>query len=470
MLRKVLSLSVATVLCFSMAACGGKTEQPTDKETETEQTEDSKETEASAEEGQPSGTVKLAVGTDRLEWIESELVRFKEIQPDLEVEVIEIVSSADMYTKLTMMMQSPQTCPDIMAEDGFMINADAAAGYLLPLDDIVAADEDFKNFIPAIMDGGKAADGKQYGIPLSSDVQGIWYNKKLFEKVGIPVPWEPKNWDDILAAGEKLKAIDTPDFFPIFIWGSKTHPEETSMRTFQNFYYATGAELYDTEQNKWIIDKENLLKTYNFINDVYNVKKIGAPLSIVSQPAVWDLFSSDYQKNDKMAMLFSGSWECGTWAEGKQYAWPEALEVWDFAKLPTSDGQAPGHSTIAGGWTWTIPQNAPNKAGAAELLKFLSSQQVNLDYCLSTGDLGVRSDVVNQEEYQNMEMSVAKQASESLEFAHFRPSVEGYATLTSMYTEVIESIVMGTSTPEEAVRTFESETKRIIGEENVIVK
>ena len=57
-----------------------------------------------------------------------------------------------------------------------------------------------------------------------------------------------------------------------------------------------------------------------------------------------------------------------------------------------------------------------------------------------------------------------------LPYAHFRPSVEGYSTLTTMFTEVVESIAMGSATPEDAAATFESEMKRIVGEENVTVK
>lgn len=51
-----------------------------------------------------------------------------------------------------------------------------------------------------------------------------------------------------------------------------------------------------------------------------------------------------------------------------------------------------------------------------------------------------------------------------LPYAHFRPSVEGYSTLTTMFTEVVESIAMGSASPDDAAATFDTEMKRIVGE------
>ena len=417
-----------------------------------------------------SEVIKIAVGTDRINWLQSQLEAFKAENPDTDIQIIEIVNGSDMYTKITMMMQSAQTAPDVFTEDGFMINSDAAAGYLEPLDDVVSANSDFANVVPAILAGGKAADGKQYGIPFSTDVQGIWYNKDLMQKAGVAVPFAPKTWADVLDAADKLKAIGGDGFIPVFLFGSKVHPEETSMRTFQELYFGTGGQLYDYDTGKWIVDKANLLKVYNFINDVYNVHKVGAPLSILAQQSVGDLFTSDYMKNGKLGMYFSGSWEAGNWGEGKKYEWQQGLDVWDYAKIPTYDGSAPGYSTMSGGWTWAVPKNATNKEGGKKLLEYLCSKPVQLSYALFSGDLAVRQDVMSDPAYTSQKMSVVNQANEMMQYTHFRPSVEGYASVTTMYTEIVESIAMGSATPDQAVATFESELKRLIGEDKVVVK
>lgn len=486
MFRKGFISLLTAALCVGAAGCASNDKSTTEaanasseavqeSSAEEEKTQDAgnESSEASNDSSAADGTkdiTKVAVGAERMAFYEEMAKKYEEENAGKKVELIEIVSGSDMYTKITMMMQSPQTCPDLITEDGFMINSDVAAGYLTPLDDFIKEWEDTAQFVPEILDGAKAADGKQYGIPFSTDTQGIWYNKKLMEKAGVTVPFEPKNWKEILDAAQKLKAIGGDGFIPLFLFASKTSPEETSMRTFQMLYSGTGAELYDNVANKWIVDKENLLKVFEFINQVYNVDKVGPPLSIASQQKVGDLFQSDYMKNDKLGMYFSGSWEAGNWGKGKQYEWPEGLDTWGFAKIPTMDGQAPGFTTMSGGWTWSIPANANNKDGGKDFLKFIANKESQLAFNLLSGDLAVRKDVMEDPTYTEQDMSVVNEAGEMLEYAHFRPSVEGYSKVTTMYTEVVESIAMASSTPEDAVTTFEAELKRIVGEQNVTVK
>lgn len=62
--------------------------------------------------------------------------------------------------------------------------------------------------------GGKATDGSYYGALVSApDTEGVWYNKKVFEKAGITET--PKNWDEFKAAAQKIKdtkAAESPLF------------------------------------------------------------------------------------------------------------------------------------------------------------------------------------------------------------------------------------------------------------------
>ena len=414
--------------------------------------------------------IKWAVPSWWLEWAEPQAENFNKQSAEYEVKIVELVSGQDMYTKMTMMMQSPRTAPDLITEDGFKINGDAAAGYLQPLDDFIKTWDDTKQFTKSILDGAKGPDGKQYGIPFSTDTQGIWYNKALFAKAGISIPWQPKNWNDIIVAALKLKASNGTDFTPIFLYASAVSPEETSMRTFQALYSGTNSALYDYGQGKWIVDRSNLLKTFAFINRVFNIDKVGPSLSLVSHKNVEDLFLNDYMKNGKLGMIFTGNWITNNWAAGKKYDWPDAMQVWGFANIPTAEGGSPGYTTMSGGWTWAIPVNAPNKKGAEVFLKYVASKDVQLSYALSRRDLAVRSDVMNDPAYLNQERSVIRETSEQLKYAHFRPSVEGYEKVSILYTELVEAIAQGTITPEQAVAQYEGELKKIVGDTRVTVK
>ena len=82
----------------------------------------------------------------------------------------------------------------------------------------------------------------------------------------------------------------------------------------------------------------------------------------------------------------------------------------------------------------------------------------------------VRNDVMNDSSYLSQEMAVTKESNEMLQYAHFRPSVDGYSQVTTLYTDCTESIAIGAATPEQAVDTFQSELTRMVGEDKVTVK
>lgn len=461
MLKRVLVIILCVAVIISLVGC-----KNTAGSSETEPTEN-------APEASGDKVIKVAAIDCWVEWLTEKAAEYESANPGTKVEVVEIVINSDMYSKITMMMKSAQTAPDLITEDGFMVKSDAAGGYLEPLTDVLANWDDAELFIPAIMEGAKGEDGVHYAVPLSTDVQGIWYNKQLFEQAGLPVPFEPKSWEDVLNAAKTLKgAITTEDFIPLYIYASKTYPEQTSMRTFQTFYFGTGADasLYDMDAGKWVVDKAKLLDVFNFVNTIYNTEKVGPTPSFAGQAGVTDLFQSDYMKNGKVGIYFSGSWEAGNWAEGASHEWEEGLDVWGFANIPSKDGGAPEYTTMSGGWTWAIPANANNKDGGTDFLKFICNKENQLDFAILNGVLAVRSDVMNDPTYLGQDMSVVGESNDMLQYTHFRPSVDGYSQISTVFTEVVESIAIGAATPEEALATLESEIIRLVGEDKVIVK
>lgn len=475
MKKRLITMLLAVSLTLTFVGCGGSgssgesvSETRADESEETAKSEeaDSKDESDAAEKE----TVKWAVSTYNMDWVNPVAEAFEKENPNIDVEIIE-VSGNDMTTKLTMMMQSEETAPDLIAEDGFMVKADVAAGYLEPLDEMLAGWDDYANFVPAVLEGGRGGDGKQYGIPYSTDVQGLWYAKPLFEQAGLPVPFEPKTWEDILDAARKLKeTVGESDFIPLAMFNSKSQSEATSQRTFQNLYFGTGGELYDFDEQKWIVDEKHIMEVLNFLDTVYNKEGLGGPIGTVSATNFGDVIKSDYMKNGKVGMFISSDGILSQYKEGAQYEWLEAMDTWAFANIPTINGEEPGSTTIAGGWTWGIPSKAANKEGGFELLKFAVNQENHKDFCIRYGLISVRSDVAADEDYLNMDMKPVKEATKMVETAHFRPAVEGYASVTSLYTDMVEAISTGVNSPEEALEAFKDELIRTVGEDAVRVE
>jgi multiple sugar transport system substrate-binding protein len=430
---------------------------------------------AGTNEVQKTGVVKntvlqICLTDDREEWINGVIEAYRKIRPDVTVEKIILSGgSADRQAKMTMMMQSPQTCPDIMNEDQFKINADSSAGYLTPLDDMVAKWSEWDQFYGNVQEMGRAVNGSIYGIPLTVDVLGLWYDKQLLADAGVTVPFEPKTWQDVLNAAKKIKALNRADVIPYFITTAKTFPERASMRLFQPLYNGTGHSIYNAQLGKWTINKKAFLDVANYVNTICNIEKLAPPLDLGVQNQVESIIQQDLMKNHKVGIWLSGNWMCRNWAEGKTYAWPTVREEVGFAKIPTQFGQDPKFTSMSGGWTLAIPMNAKNKTEAWEFIKFASTQDNLLDMSLKTSELTVRKDVAERAEYKNPNRLYVAEASEMLNYTKFRPSLDVYPQVSLLMTEAMESIGLNVASPEKVFDTFIKSLTAIVGKENLIV-
>ena len=428
---------------------------------------------APAAYAEESTTVKLALSGDELTW-QQEIIDKFEAETGYTVETVLIPSDQDMYTKIMLLMESEDTCPDVIAEDGFMIKSDAAAGKLYCLDEALADWEDKAYFDEAMLEGGKGADGKTYGVMCSTDTQIVFYNKDLFAEIGIEGDWQPTNWQEIIDAAAQLKEAnaDVEDFIAVYMYASSPYPEQTSMRTFQLLLSGTEGEwpsqIYDEAEGKWVVDTENLLTTLNFVDDIFNNYKVSETPAQAADSSLEELLAADYMMNGKVGIYVTGSWTLGQFAT--QYPWDEAMDVWGCASMPTANGEEPGYTTMCGGWSWAIPELASNKEGAVELLKYLCSYDGIKARVIYNGEASPRSDVAESEEYLNQTPSAIPYTKGQLSFGHFRPSVDGYSSITTSFTAAVESVACATATPEEAVATLQEEMIRQFGEENVIVK
>lgn len=85
----------------------------------------------------------------------------------------------------------------------------ATAGQVVDLTPYMEADNYKDRFVPASL-SNVTFDGKIYGVPAeNSSVALVWYNKAIFEKLGLTTP---KTWDELLKVIDTLKQNDIIPF------------------------------------------------------------------------------------------------------------------------------------------------------------------------------------------------------------------------------------------------------------------
>ncbi|MNU75977.1 Trehalose-binding lipoprotein LpqY precursor [compost metagenome] len=468
--RKFLFLT-AVLLCTSLVfGCSSSSTTPADSG----KTTDSAKT--GTDEGKASPEKTTVTITYRDDGIGEKGVLFKWIKdvaasyPDKSVEIKPTpiqASEGDYFAKIALALKSKDTAPDIVTEDTFILNSDASAGYLEPLDEKLKGWEDWTNgsFIEAMKKGVTASDGKVYGVPYNTDSRGLWYNKDIFKKAGLPEDWQPKNWDDVLNAARTIKE-KAPDVVPIWMNMGKATGEATSMQTYEMLLYGTGERLYDDASGKWIVKSQGILDALGFIETV-NKEKLGPPLSKVLNGQAGNTATREYLPKGKLAISLDGSWIPGNYLEGGASPWPEYKDVLGFAPMPTSKGQAPGSITLAGGWALSIPSNAQHKEEAWNFIKFALNKENTEKLVIASGNITVRADVAKDPEYTKMPFNEI--STEYLKNAEFRPAQDKYPEVSTQIQTMVESVTTGTS-PADALNKYAQDVTRIAGEDHVTQK
>jgi len=389
---------------------------------------------------------------------------FESTHKDVTIDLQPVEADADQYmTKLALMNKSKSKAPDIIYEDTFQVMSDAAAGYLAPIDDYVKSWDEWSQYPESSIQGAKGLDGKIYGVPFGTDTRGIYYNKKIFEQAGLPTDWQPKSWDDLLSAARTIKE-KVPDVIPMNIYAGRAGGEQTSMQGFEMLLYGTQDTLYNTDTNKWVTGSQGFKDALTFYQTAYS-EGLTPSNDIALDKAVGTRVSTELLPKGKLAIDIDGSWLPYVWMQDST-KWAEWQETIGLAKMPTQKGQAPGFTTLSGGWVLSVGSQTKDPALAADFVKTALNKKGSLQYSIATSAIAVRKDIVSDPEYLASNPSF-KFFAGIVEYTHFRPATPDYPQISTNIQTATESVVTKGQTPEQAAKAYDEGLVKIVGEKNV---
>ncbi|WP_420122408.1 extracellular solute-binding protein [Nakamurella sp.] len=390
--------------------------------------------------------------------------QFEAANPGVTVQLQPIqAEGADYYTKLALMNKSASTAPDVQYEDTFKIQSDAAAGYLLPLDDRLAKWPDWQLYAKGAQEAGQGPDGQTYGVSLGTDTRALWYNKQLFEQAGIPTPWEPKTWADVTAAAQTIKA-KLPDVIPINMYSGKAAGEAASMQTFEMLMSGTPDWLYNADTKKWVVGSQGFKDSLQYVADTYQ-NGLGPSLQQALDPNIFTNVTAEWLPKGKLAIALDGSWQSAAWVEGGTAPWSDWSTVLGLAPMPTKDGATPGSTSMSGGWTLALGKNTANPDQAFAFLTTALSKENALSYDVDNSQIAVRSDVAADPSYTGANPSFGF-FSKLVDVTHFRPATEDYSEISNAIQVAMEAVMTGQSSVDEAAAAYDAAVTKIVGADN----
>ncbi|MGW6546954.1 extracellular solute-binding protein [Streptomyces massasporeus] len=382
--------------------------------------------------------------------------QFEKAHPGKKVELVPIKApDSEYYTKLQQMLRSPKTAPDLVYEDTFLINSDITSGYLKPLDPYLAKWPDWDRFIDTAKAAAKGEDGKTYGVPDGTDTRGLWFNKDIFAKAGLPADWQPGTWNDVLTAARTIKK-KVPGVIPLNAYTGKPVGEAATMQTFEMLLYGTGDggadPLYDKNSKKWIAGGEAFEDALSFVETVYR-EKLGPDVSDALDPNVMTRVRGEWLPQGELAIALDGSWLPQDWLPGSGHEWPEWSKTLGLAAMPTQHGQAPGKVSMSGGWTWSIPAKAGNPDLAFEFVKTMQTKANAQKWYVANSGIAVREDVAEDPAYVDAQPGI-EFFTDLVSTTHYRPAYPAYPKVSTAIQEAMEGVTTGDTSVQEATSSY----------------
>ncbi|SHF19050.1 multiple sugar transport system substrate-binding protein [Marinitoga hydrogenitolerans DSM 16785] len=392
-------------------------------------------------------------------WMEGAKAEFERLYPDVKVKLVKALSNEGDYNSKTALLLLTDTTIDVMLVDSFLVPAFVAAGNLsaIPVDQWCDWNTQFSGNIKE----GMSINGKVYAVPISTDTRGLFYNVPLFKKAGIPVPWKPRTWNDILDAVKKLHKAGVK--YPIWLNGSKAQGEATTMQTFEMLISGTRDWIY--EDGKWVVKSKGFTDSLKFIQALYDMGIYdNTELALMLDANSWRILNKKMPESKEVGILLDGNWKGADWIRARPNDYYDVIKV---TPMPKQYGG--GYTSMSGGWTLAIPALSRKKDLAFEFIKIACNKNNLLAYSTYSGDMSPRKDVAEDKRYKDANIYRYEMSSYT-EFTHFRPGDPLYPNVSVEIQSAVEAVITGQKSAVEVAEEYSKNVKEMVGYGNWIEK
>lgn len=413
-MKKKLSLLMALVLSLgAFTACGSNNDKEADTSTDTkveEEAKDNKEEEGKEETGKTDGQTEIvfwhAMGGGQGEALENLTKKFEEENPDIKVTLQGQGKYGDLNQILVNSMQSPKDLPTItQAYPDWMLQF-KDADMLADLKDYVKNDmDDYDDILPGIREEIEK-DGVIEALPFNKSTEVFWYNKTLYDELGLK---EPTSFEELKENAKK-------------IYEEKGIPG-AGFDSLSNFYLTY-------LKNKGIEFDENL--------DVASPESIEAVEYYLEgiKEGYFRIAGTDQHLSGPFANEQVGSF-VGSNA-GEVYVKEALNDKFEYAAAPY-----PAEKAFQQGTNIYMFDKASDeeKQAAFKYMQFLASKDSQVEFAIATGYMPARKSAVEDEAYKTSDSKIAPILDKASEKLFSRPLAPGSQQAYNDVASLLESIL-----------------------------
>jgi multiple sugar transport system substrate-binding protein len=247
-------------------------------------------------------------------------------------------------------------------------------------------EEELAAYSPGILEAA-TLNGALQLIPRHADVSALWYRTDLFEDPELQAGFEEAYGYPLAPPATLEEMYDMAEYLVgegAVTYGTQFAGEEEALSgRFYELLFANGGNYFDEDLNP-IFDSEAGRISAQWMRDLYENGLIPVDTTTLR----WDSVNQNFCNGD---VAFYLEWYGFYTPTQDPERCPAVAGKFGMARGP--QGAAGVHTGWAGAHAMSITKASENKEAAAQLIKFLSSEAVQLDETLKQGVLPVRADV-----------------------------------------------------------------------------
>ncbi|MBQ8803186.1 MAG: ABC transporter substrate-binding protein [Tyzzerella sp.] len=409
----------------------------------------------SGNESEKDGTLHLTfyypvnVGGDAAKLIESACEEFNAENPDIVVEPVYTGNYDDTVTKIQTAIQGG-TPPDVFVSLATQRFTMASTGMAMPLDDLIAADEEgeeyIADFLPGFMEDSYV-DGKIYSIPFQRSTEIMYYNKDKFVEAGLDPEDPPETWDELV---EYAKKLTTDDCYGVGIALNSGSAQWTF--TAYSLQNSTDGKMLMSEDGKEVFfDTPENVEALQFWLDLQNKHKVMAE-GIVQ----WTDLPTQFLAGE-VAMIYHTTGNMANINSNATFEYGTCF--------------LPGNKQMAaptGGGNFYISSGISEERvqAAWKFIKFMTETERAAQWSLDTGYVATRQSCFETDLIKNYyeEVPQAKVAYEQISVAKPELTTYNAAEIWRVLNDNIQSAVVGDATAKEALKNAQKEAEEILAD------
>ena len=365
---------------------------------------------------------------------------FHKRHPNIKV-VMEPVSYGEKETKYTVESAAGRA-PDVFHVHAFSLPMFFGKGFAKDLTPFIEKEgpEFLKAWYPLPLKLMQH-NGKMHAMPGDYMTMVLFYNTIMFKAAGLDINKPPKTFDEFLVYAQKLTR-DTDGDGKVDQWGFGTVGAKSpgfSMR-FGPFLWSFGADYLAADMKRSALGSSEAQAAFKYFVELYTKHKVVPPGLTAMNPQ--EVRTQLAQK--KVAMILGSGWTPPI--VNKINPDLKAFEVLKCAPVPVQKKQA----TAIWLSSWVMSPNTKHPEEAWELIKFITSKEMELKWFKDNRVTSARKDVSGVAP-EILNDKFASVMASQLPYGKVEPQIKQWPEIMDTFTTSLQEAIVGMKPPEKAL-------------------